>query len=179
MTVETSGARRCALGIVLLLFGGVLLVLAIRRPLFDPALARRSTVLGGAAPVEVASAGDYAVYLEDRACTAAPVELRRVGHRPVSVVPLDLEGFTVYEFDDRCAQPLGVASLPSGGLWSAGVPAPDGARLAVYPADAPPSTTDWRLSWLFVPVLAIGLVTTVQGGVRHARQRLGIRLPTV
>jgi len=166
-----SGKGRLTSGALLLLFGGVLLVGTVRNPTFDPALGLRASVDEGTAAVELSGPGDYVVFLESSDCTGGTTELARVGERTVSLSPLTDARFAPYTFDDRCAQPLGVASIPVAGLWTASLTTVEGANLVLYEAAAPPTSADWDLSWLFLPALGAGVVLVGQGLVQHSQWR--------
>jgi hypothetical protein len=174
-----NGAVRIGFGLVLFATGAVLLYFTLVNPVFDPALGQRSPIDERTAAVEVSSAGEYVVYLETAECQTEDVVLQRVGEDPAPVAPFAGPDFVRYWYDDRCGEPIGTASLPSAGLWTATFATVDAGDLTVYPADAPPTSLDWELSWLFGPALVIGLALLVQGTIEHVRWRRSLRQPSV
>jgi hypothetical protein len=176
-----SGRGRQRVGVALLLLGGLLLLLTVRNPEFEPSSGLRAPIEAGKATVEVPSPGRYVAYFEpDEGCTNLSTSTAVVSMGELTAVRVEpvSERFRRYEFEGRCASAIAVYGIPAAGEVTvstpsavAGVANLHPAAVALYPADDLPTAPDWSMAWVFGPLLAVGLALVVSGSLQARRWR--------
>jgi hypothetical protein len=170
-----SGTAAISLGLLVVFIGGVLVLLSIRNPSFDPTQATRAPADEGSASVEVAQPGDYVVYLETPDCSSSSVQLVQTGQTETRSGPPPGGWAQAYDFDSRCGVVDGVYGLPTSGEWTAMTPMVAGAYVALYPSGDPPTRVDAAPIWIGGVLLILGGALFARGMVQHRRWQRAIR----
>jgi hypothetical protein len=165
-----DGSLPLCVGVALVLLGGVLLLLTLRNPSFDPARLLRAPIDEGTAAVDIPAAGDYVVSTEGPDCsTTGGVELVQEGQEAVQ--KSSSPTFRSYEYGGLCGTSLGVYPVPASGIWTAVTPPTLGGNLTAYPENDPPTRVDSGPLWVALPLIAAGLVVSIVGFMQRRRWR--------
>jgi hypothetical protein len=164
-----DGSLPLGIGVVCLLIGGVLLMLTLRNPSFDPGGMSRVAMDEGTATVDVAEPGYYVAYIETADCSSSFVQFTQPGQPVAQSTPAASARYPRYQGAEDCGIPLGLYALTASGPWIAASQLPLTGNVAFYLDDDPPGRIDMATLWFGVTILVIGGAVTGMGLVQRRR----------